>query len=127
MTVSKNWEERKSEGFTYVLACTSSGAACAVQKVLLQSVAPSSKLWARAAEHAVAVVTCIRIVALGITSHDRLALHVSARALTRSTRETVAAVRAILLSLVFGAVRGVAGTCFLRITYADRTAANCGG
>lgn len=118
--------EKKANGenTTYVLACAPSGAAGAVQEVLLQSIAPGSKLWACTAQHAVAVVTSIRIVALSIAAHDGLALHVSARALTRRASESVATVGTIGLCLVFGAIRRGARASFLWIAGADRGAAD---
>jgi len=75
-----------------VTALTSTGTTCSVKEVLLDSIASSSEFWACAADHAVAVVAGIRVVALCVATHDGLALHVSARALSGSAAEAIATV-----------------------------------
>ena len=63
---------------TYVLARATTDTGCAVQEILLQAVADaSSKLWTSAAQHTLAVVASIRVIALSVSTHDGLALLVS--------------------------------------------------
>lgn len=108
-----------------VVATATAGTRRTIQEVLLQSIAHiASKLWTRAAEHAIAVVAGISVVALGIATHDCFALHISRRALPTSTAQPIAAVRAILLVLVFRAVRAASGTCLLGIALANASAAD---
>lgn len=87
----------------------------------------ASKLWARTTKHAVAVVAGICIVALSIASHDSLALHVSRRTLPTGAAQSVTTACAILLILVFWAVRAVSGTGLLGIAVANAGTANSTG
>ena len=92
------------ENSTYIGTLALAGTAGSVQEILLQAITSRSKLWACTAEHAVAVVASICIVALSVAAHDGFALHVSARALSTGTRKPVAAAGAVWLCLVFRAV-----------------------
>jgi hypothetical protein len=85
-------------------------------------------LWARAAKHAVAVVTGISvIVARRKTAHESLALHISRCALPTSTLQPISAAIAIVLVLVFGTVGCASGTGLLGIALADTGAADGAG
>lgn len=76
-----------SDGTTLTLAIVATSTACAgcaVEEVLLETVADTStKLGTRTTDHAVAVITGIRIVALSVAAHNGLALLI-----TRSTLST---------------------------------------
>lgn len=79
----KRGSKNKKKYTTYILASPSTGTVRTVQKVLLQTETSlgsefvGSEFRARTAEHAIAIVTGIRIVALCITAHDGLALLVA--------------------------------------------------
>lgn len=77
----------------------------AVQEVLLQAIADAAaEFRTSAAEHAIAVVAGIGIVSLSVAPHNSLTLLVSARALSTCASQTVTAVAAVILSLVFRAI-----------------------
>lgn len=114
---------------THVVTASTSSAGRAIQEILLKTIASiASKLWARAAKHAVAIVTGISvIVARGQTAHERLALHVSRCALSTGTLQSVPTTIAIVLMLVFWAVGCVSGTGLLGITLTHTGAADGAG
>jgi hypothetical protein len=92
--------------YTYVTTLSSTGTTRPIQEILLQSVtAVCAELRARTAQHAVGVIARICIVGLCITAHDGLALQIPRRTLSRRTGESIATARAIILGLVFRAVR----------------------
>ena len=77
-----------------------------------------SKLRRCACEHAVAVVASVGIVPSGVTTHDGLTLLVTRCALSTGTLESIAAVAAIWVGLVFGTVGRVSGALLFGIARA---------
>jgi hypothetical protein len=113
---------------TYVLAGTTTSTCGTIQEVLLQTIAhTSSKLWATAAEHAVAVVASVRVVALCIASHDCLALLVTRCTLATGACQPVTTTLAIGLGLVFWTVRTCSIACLLRVALASARATDSAG
>jgi copper oxidase (laccase) domain-containing protein len=67
----------------YVLAGTTAGTSSTIQEVLLETIANAlPKFRTRATELTIAVVTSIGVVALGVTTHDCLALLIAGRTLS---------------------------------------------
>jgi hypothetical protein len=113
------------KGETYVTTLSPTSTTRPVQEVLLQSVtAVCAKLRARTAQHAVCVIARVRIVGLCITAHDGLALQIPRCTLSRCTSESIATARAIILSLVFRAVRIRSCAELLRVAGASGIAAD---
>ena len=112
----------------YILALASAAAFGAVEEVLLQAVAHAvTELGARAADGAAGSVAGVGVVALGVGTHDGLALLVAAGALSGSALQAVAAVLTIRGGLVGGTVAAVARTDFLWVAATAAGAADGAG
>ena len=111
---------------THIIAASTTCTSSTVQEVLLETIAYTSpKLGTCAAEHAVTVITSIRVVTLGITAHDSFALLVTRRALSACTAQSIATTCAIFLILILWTVGAVSGTCLLGVAVTDTRATDC--
>lgn len=87
----------------------------------------TAELRTATAEHTIAVVASVRVVALGITAHDSLALLVTGCTLATSALQSVTTALSIGLGLVLGTVRASAVASLLGIAVTSAGAADCVG
>lgn len=112
-------------GAATVLARSSAGTGRTVQEVLLESITSvCTELRARTAEHAVAVVTSVGVIALSVATHDCLTLLVTRSTLAAGTGQATTAAFAVGLVLISGAVRSVTSASLLRVARAFAGAAD---
>lgn len=111
-------------GRTYINALPAS-ARCAVEEVLLQTVAgATTELGRSAGKGAAARIAGVRLVAAGERAHERLALLVATGALATGAFQAVAAAGACFFPLIFGTVGRCAVAGFLGIAGALAGAAD---
>ena len=109
-----------------VLAFAAAAAFCAVEEVLLQAVAHVGAELGRAArDDAGRRVAGVSVVALGVGTHDGLALTIARCALARSTFQAGATVIAIIQECIGRANGRVSRAGFLRVAFACALAADC--
>jgi hypothetical protein len=101
---------------TYIRAFPTAATRRPIQEILLQTIAHSRpKLRARTAQRTAERVTRISIIALRVAPHKRLALLISARAMSARTLEPTPAALSIRRRSITRARRRIARTLLLRI------------